>query len=63
MVNNMKNMKKNNGLWMMLGCAIPLIVILLLSAFDVNGSFRIVIFILLMFACHFFMMGGHHGKH
>lgn len=54
---------KNHGLWMIVGCTLPLLLIFILPALGVRGDFSLFIFIILMFACHLFMMGGHHGKH
>ncbi len=58
-------MGKNRGLWMMLGCALPLLLIFVLPRFGISGGGSLFIFIILMFACHLFMMGGHggHGEH
>lgn len=53
---------KNHGLWMIIGCILPLFLIFLLPAFGVSGNVSLFIFIILMFACHLFMMGHHHGK-
>jgi len=56
-------MKKHNMIWMLLGCVIPLLVILLLPAFGVKSNFTFFLFILLMFACHLFMMRGDNKTH
>ena len=58
-------MQKNHGLWMILGCALPLLLIFVLPRFGISGGGSLFIFIILMFACHLFMMGGHggHGEH
>ena len=53
---------KNHGLWMIIGCTLPLLLIFILPALGVRGGFSLFIFIVLMFACHLFMMGGHHGQ-
>lgn len=51
--------------WLMLaGCLLPILFLFLLPSLGLNdgGSFSFIA-ILAMFACHFFMMGGHsHGK-
>jgi hypothetical protein len=53
---------KNHALIHMLGCALPLFLILLLPAFGIKGDALFFIFIVLMFLCHLGMMGGHgHG--
>ncbi len=56
---------KNHGLWMIIGCTLPLLLIFILPLFGVSGGGLLFIFIILMFACHLFMMGGHggHGGH
>ncbi len=54
-------MSKNRGLWMMLGCTLPLLLIFVLPRFGISGWGSLFIFIILMFACHLFMMGGHGG--
>lgn len=55
-------MGKNHGLWMILGCILPLLLIFVLPIFGISGGGSLFIFIILMFACHLFMMGGH-GEH
>lgn len=57
----MKN--QNHGLWMILGCVLPLLLIFLLPAFGVRGNNVFLFFILAMFACHFLMMGSHGHEH
>ena len=52
---------KNHGLRMVIGCVLPLLLIFALPAFGVSSSMSLFIFIILMFGCHLFMMGGHHG--
>lgn len=56
---------KNHALIHMLGCALPLLLIMILPAFGVSSNVSFFIFIVLMFGCHLFMMGGHggHGEH
>ena len=50
-------------LMMIIGCALPLLVIFLLPAFGVNGDWVILLAILGMFACHLMHFGMHdHGK-
>jgi len=55
----MKN--HNHGLWMMIGCILPLLLIFLLPVFGVKSNVSFLIFVVAMFACHFLMMGGHGG--
>ena len=50
---------KRHGLWMVVGCVLPLLVIFLLPIVGVRGNGATFIFILLMFACHLGMMSGH----
>ncbi len=47
-------------LWMTIGCILPVVLIFLLPAFGVSSNVTLVIFIVLMFACHLFMPGHHH---
>ncbi len=54
----------SHSLKMLAGCLIPLLLIFLLPVFGVSGDLTFVVFFVLMFACHLFMMGGHgHGHH
>ncbi len=57
---------KQHGLWMMLGCILPLLMVFLLPAIGVSDGTAFFVFILLMFGCHFMMMGrmghDHHGS-
>lgn len=53
----------HHGLWMIIGCTLPLLLIFLLPVFGVRSDVSLFAFIILMFACHLLMMGGHHGKH
>jgi hypothetical protein len=50
-----------HDLIMIIGCLLPLLLIFVLPLFGVSGGFSLFIFIILMFACHIFMMGGHHS--
>ncbi|WP_445747837.1 hypothetical protein [Polaribacter sp.] len=54
-------MKKIDMLWMILGCAVPLLFIFLSPAFGFGGNSSLFIFIVLMFAVHLFMPHGSHG--
>ena len=45
------------------GCLIPISLVFILPAFGFDSGTTFTVFIILMFACHFFMMGGHaHGE-
>ena len=48
-------------IWMIIGCTIPLLLIFLAPALGLGGDWGLFIFIIAMFACHLFMMHGHHG--
>lgn len=48
---------KMNPLWMILGCALPLLLIPILTRFGVNNTAAIGIAMVLMVARHFFMPG------
>ena len=52
---------KNHTIWMIIGCVVPMLLIFILPAFGVSNQVALVIFIVLMFACHFLMLGHHHG--
>jgi hypothetical protein len=52
---------KNHMIWMIIGCVVPLLLIFILPAFGVSSQVALVIFIVLMFACHFLMLGHHRG--
>ena len=43
----------------LLGCLVPLLVIFLLPLFGVDSGVSLLLFIVLMFGCHLFMMRGH----
>ncbi len=51
-----------NPLWMILGCALPLLLIPILTRFGVNNGVAIGIAMLLMMACHLFMPGRRHDE-
>ncbi len=51
-----------HGLWMIVGCTLPLLLIFLMPLFGISSRFSVPVFIVLMFSCHLFMMGKH-GKH
>ncbi len=52
-------------IWMVIGCVLPLLLIFLLPVIGINLSNNVAffVFILLMFACHLFMMKGHDHDH
>ncbi len=49
------------ALHMLIGCSVPILLIFLLPALGVSNNVTFVIFIILMFACHLFMLGHYHG--
>lgn len=52
---------EGHSMWLMvLACAIPLLIIFLLPVFGISANYTWVA-IILMFALHLFMMGGHGG--
>ena len=51
-----------HSIMMIIGCTLPLLLIFILPLFGVSKNISIFIFIVLMFVCHFLMMGGY-GKH
>lgn len=53
----------NHGLWMVIGCVLPLLLIFLLPAFGIRSNNTFLFFVLAMFACHFLMMGSHGQGH
>jgi len=50
-------------LLMLIGCVLPLLLIFLLPLFGINGNVSVLIFIVLMFACHLLMPMGHTRHH
>lgn len=46
---------------MLLGCLLPFMLIFLLPLLGVGEGLTLLVFIVLMFACHLFMISGHHG--
>jgi len=47
-----------------LGCLIPISLIFILPALGFSSGTTFTVFLVLMFACHLFMMGSHsHGGH
>ncbi|OSZ77133.1 hypothetical protein CAP36_12010 [Chitinophagaceae bacterium IBVUCB2] len=53
---------KKHSIMMIIGCTVPLLLIFLLPLFGVSRNISIFIFIVLMFGCHFLMIG-RHGSH
>ena len=49
----------NHGFRHLLGCLLPIILLFLLPVFGISSGTTFTIAIVLMFACHLFMMGGH----
>ncbi len=58
---------RNHALWMLIGCAVPVILIFLFPLIGIGRNWTLFIFIVLMFGCHLLMMKGHkntsHGEH
>lgn len=52
----------SHALKMLLGCLVPLLLIFVLPLLGFGQGFSLFVFIILMFGCHLFMMGGHHEK-
>lgn len=53
----------SHSLKMVLGCVLPLLLIFLLPLIGVSEGVTLGLVIVLMFACHLFMMGGHGHTH
>lgn len=51
----------SHTLKMLAGCLLPLLLIFVLPLFGVDEGVSIWLFVILMFACHLFMVRGHHG--
>ncbi|MDQ8195307.1 hypothetical protein QEH59_12780 [Coraliomargarita sp. SDUM461004] len=51
-----------HGFFHLLGCLIPIALIFILPAFGLSSGMTFTIFLVLMFGCHFMMMGMH-GSH
>ena len=54
---------RGHGLWMILGCTLPLLLVFLLPLLGISGNVGTLLFIVLMFACHLVAMRGHGGTH
>lgn len=53
----------NHTLRMLLGCLLPLALIFVLPLLGVDQGITFFIFLMLMFACHLLMLGGHQRSH
>jgi hypothetical protein len=53
---------KGHGVWMIVACAVPLLLIFVLPALGVTGNVPILIGIAAMFGLHLVMMAGHRHK-
>jgi hypothetical protein len=53
---------KMNPLWMLLGCALPLLLIPILTRFGVNNYAALGIAMVLMVGCHLLMPGHRHDE-
>ena len=51
-----------HSIMMIIGCTLPLLLIFILPLFGVSQNIAILIFIVVMFGCHFLMMGSR-GSH
>ena len=47
---------KNHWLWMIIGCGLPLLLIFLLPVFGIKSNTGFLLFMVLCFASHLFMM-------
>lgn len=56
-----------HSLFHLFGCIVPLLLVFLLPLFGVGSGVTLLVFLVLMFGCHLFMMGrhgqGHGGMH
>jgi len=48
-------------IWMIVGCAVPLLLIFLAPALGLSSNLSLLIFIIVMFGCHL-LMPMHHNK-
>lgn len=51
----------SHTLRMLLGCLLPLLLIFLLPLFGLGEGITLFVALVLMFACHLLMIGGHSG--
>ncbi len=54
---------KNHGFWMIIGRFIPLLLIFFAPALGLGNNSAFFVFIVVMFICHFAMMGRHGNEH
>ncbi|MCJ8164210.1 hypothetical protein MKJ04_05100 [Pontibacter sp. E15-1] len=54
---------KKHIIWMIIGCALPLLLIFLAPALGLGSDTSLFIFIVAMFACHLLMPMHQHGGH
>ena len=54
---------RQHGIWMIVACALPLLLIFLLPAFGVGSGAYLMIFLIFCFGLHVLMMSGHRGSH
>lgn len=47
---------------MLIGCALPLLLVFLLPVFGISGNFSLLLFLVFMLLCHL-LMPMHYGKH
>ena len=53
---------KNHGFWMIIGCVLPMLLIVILPALGFNVQAVFVIGIISMFACHWLMLRHHRER-
>ena len=53
----------NHTLRMLLGCVLPLVLLFLLPLFGLGEGVTLFVAVVLMFACHLLMIGGHSHSH
>lgn len=56
-------MQNNHMLWMVLACAIPLLIVFLLSLVGIKNNYIVILAMVLMIVLHLFMMKDHKHKH
>ncbi|RTL60041.1 MAG: hypothetical protein EKK37_04150 [Sphingobacteriales bacterium] len=54
-------MKWKHTLMMLVGCALPLLLIFMAPLFGIRGNWSVFIFVAAMFACHLLMPMHHHS--
>ncbi len=53
---------KGHGLHMLIGCGLPLVLLIVLPKFGVSANLTMILAIVLMLGCHLFMGMGHRGR-